>query len=82
DERWGMGDGESQTPHPSHPIPDRSHPIPDSAFLVPRLCENFARNGISALAAEPSAPWLHRYILNRWDELQLRVMLHGFYAPT
>jgi hypothetical protein len=50
-----------------------------SASLLPQLCDDFGRRGISALtsASDADAPGLHGYILNRWDELQLRVLLHG-----
>ena len=48
--------------------------------LVRELCESFARDGLAALGSE-LAPHdgvsVHRYILDRWDELELRVMLHG-----
>lgn len=48
--------------------------------LVGRLCESFAREGVSELAGELPTDLevrVHRYVLDRWDELQLRVMLHG-----
>lgn len=47
--------------------------------FVRGLCENFARDGLHGFARElPDAEVrAHRYILDRWDELQLRVMLHG-----
>ena len=68
------------------PPPNPSSPLSPLASRLSRLCERFAREGISALESEldlPKPPTLHRYILNRWDELQLRVMLHGVYAaPT
>jgi hypothetical protein len=51
-----------------------------NARLVRHLCESFAREGISGLGPEltnDAAVTVHRYILDRWDELQLRVMLHG-----
>jgi len=57
------------------PLPASPFPLPVS--LVTRLCDRFADLGIRALASERDAPWLHRYVLDRWDELQLRVMLHG-----
>jgi len=45
--------------------------------VVQKICEDFAREGLPALAAA-SAPFaLHCSLLNRWDELRLRVMLHG-----
>jgi hypothetical protein len=44
---------------------------------VQKLCEDFAQSGIGALSSA-SAPFTLRYsVLNRWDELKLRVMLHG-----
>ena len=51
-----------------------------TAQLVRELCENFARDGISGLGSEVPADSqvrVHRYVLDRWDELELRVMLHG-----
>jgi hypothetical protein len=56
----------------------------DAVSLVTRLCESFAGEGISALAAKLdryNSLMVHPYVLNRWDELQLRVMLHGEVAP-
>jgi hypothetical protein len=45
--------------------------------VVRKICQDFARGGLPALAAA-SAPFpLHCSVLNRWGELQLRVMLHG-----
>lgn len=49
------------------------------------LCEDFTRNGLRSASEQTtlSAPPFvtHRYVLNRWDELQLRVMLHGEVLP-
>jgi len=71
DEGRGMREGQPTTSHPS--------PIPRPPSRLQRLCEDFARDGISALVSEEGGdlPRVHLYILNRWDELQLRVMLHG-----
>ena len=56
-----------------------------SAEFVRRMCEDFSREGLrpasgqalSASRVPLPASRLHRYVLNRWDELQLRVTLHG-----
>lgn len=50
------------------------------AAVVRHLCENFARDGLPGLGSElprDAGVSVHRYVLDRWDELQLRVMLHG-----
>ena len=48
-----------------------------AAPVVGKICRDFSREGLPALAGA-SAPFsLHCSVLNRWDELQLRVMLHG-----
>jgi hypothetical protein len=57
------------------------------AEFVRQMCEEFARDGVRALTEEAvpasriscplPASRLHRYLLSRWDELELRVMLHG-----
>lgn len=55
----------------------------EAVTVVKRLCESFARDGISGLGGEVSGQAgfsVHRYVLNRWDELELRVMLHGVSA--
>lgn len=44
---------------------------------VQKLCEDFAQGGLTTLAMA-ATPFTLRYsVLNRWDELKLRVMLHG-----
>ena len=49
----------------------------DAAAAVRKLCADFARDGVRTLATA-SAPFaLHCSVLNRWDELMLRVILHG-----
>ena len=44
---------------------------------VRKICVDFARDGIPTLAAANAPFDLHCSILNRWDELRLRVVLHG-----
>ncbi|MFL5508821.1 MAG: methyltransferase [Gemmatimonadaceae bacterium] len=57
-----------------------------SAEWVRKMCEDYARDGLDALAVPPHAasriplPAIHLYTLDRYAELQLRVMLHG--VPT
>ena len=80
DARHGAWAGKPATSSPASRFPLPAPPFPLSASLLTRLCDHFADLGIPALASELDAPWLHRYVLNRWDELQLRVMLHGIPA--
>jgi hypothetical protein len=44
---------------------------------VRKICEDFARDGVSTLASADAPFPLRCSVLNRWDELRLRVMLHG-----
>ncbi len=51
-----------------------------SVDFLRAMCEDFARDGLGSdprLAPPASRLPLHRFILSRQDELQLRVMLHG-----
>jgi hypothetical protein len=48
-----------------------------SRSAVQKLCEGFARDGIATLASATAPFTLHCSVLDRWDELKLRVMLHG-----
>ena len=56
----------------------RGRSLGESAIpAVRKICQDFARAGLRTLAAA-SAPFpLRCSLLNRWGELQLRVMLHG-----
>ena len=44
---------------------------------VQKICEDFARDGIPMLSQARAPFELHCSVLNRWDELKLRVLLHG-----
>jgi hypothetical protein len=44
---------------------------------VGKICADFARDGVRTLASATTPFALHCSILNRWDELRLRIMLHG-----
>jgi hypothetical protein len=44
---------------------------------VERLCERFANDGLSALEHPESRVPVKSWVLDRWDELELRVILHG-----
>jgi hypothetical protein len=44
---------------------------------VQKICTDFARDGIPTLATARAPFELHCSVLNRWDELKLRVLLHG-----
>jgi hypothetical protein len=43
---------------------------------VQQLCESFASNGLAALNNEPVGVPTQSWLLDRWDELQLRAALH------
>ena len=49
----------------------------EAAGHVERICSDFARAGVTTLATATGPFALHCSILNRWDELQLRIILHG-----
>jgi hypothetical protein len=49
----------------------------DDAKSVERLCERFANDGLSALEHPESRVPVKSWVLDRWDELELRVILHG-----
>lgn len=49
----------------------------DAAGSVARICRGFARDGVGTIAPASGPFELHASILNRWDELQLRILLHG-----
>lgn len=48
-----------------------------TAGAVENLCERFAAEGLSALVKPQLPVPVSSWILDRWDELELRVMLHG-----
>jgi hypothetical protein len=49
----------------------------ESADAVEKICEGFATNGISALQSLIAPVPVRTWLLNRWDELHLRALLHG-----
>ncbi len=49
----------------------------NAAVAVENICRDFARAGIPALQSATAPFALHCSLLTRWDELELRVMLHG-----
>jgi len=53
-----------------------------AAAAVQKICEDFAREGVTTLASVNAPFSLHCSILTRWDELALRVLLHGNTART
>jgi hypothetical protein len=48
-----------------------------AAAAVRKICSDFAREGIRSLESAAAPFPLHSSILTRWDELELRVLLHG-----
>jgi hypothetical protein len=67
---------------PAEPAAERvGKSLPDlpiaASEAVQRICEDFARDGVASLARARAPFELHCSILNRWDELKLRVLLHG-----
>jgi hypothetical protein len=48
-----------------------------AAPTVREICQDFARDGVATLALADAPFSLRCSVLNRWDELRLRVMLHG-----
>ena len=53
-----------------------------AAPAVRKICADFARDGVPTLASAEAPFPLHCSMLNRWDELELRVILHGDLART
>jgi hypothetical protein len=53
-----------------------------AAPAVRKICIDFARDGVPTLASADAPFPLRCSILNRWDELRLRVILHGELART
>jgi len=49
----------------------------EDAIAVERICARFATDGLSALVHPEARIPVKSWILDRWDELELRVMLHG-----
>jgi hypothetical protein len=49
---------------------------------VERLCKGFSAIGIDALRATGAAIPVRSWMLDRWDELRLRVFLHGESEPA
>jgi hypothetical protein len=47
------------------------------ATVVETICSNFARDGVRSLETVTAPFTLRCSMLTRWDELRLRVMLHG-----
>jgi hypothetical protein len=60
----------------------RSKAKTDAAAAVRKICVDFSQNGVPSLTAANAPFPLHCSILNRWDELKLRVILHGEVART
>ncbi|HEX2693402.1 MAG TPA: methyltransferase [Gemmatimonadaceae bacterium] len=61
--------------------PDKS--AQSSSAVVEKICRDFARDGIRTLKSAQAPFSLHCSVLTRWDELELRVLLHGETAqPT
>ena len=55
----------------------------DSAAVVNKMCRDFASGGIRTLETAKAPFPLYCSVLTRWDELELRVLLHGETAqPT
>ena len=52
-------------------------PSVSAAAAVRQICDDFAHGGVPTLASATAPFDLHCSVLNRWDELQLRVLLHG-----
>jgi hypothetical protein len=52
-----------------------------SAAAVEKICSDFASGGIRTLESATAPFALHCSMLTRWDELELRVLLHGDKAP-
>ncbi|HEX6627236.1 MAG TPA: methyltransferase [Gemmatimonadaceae bacterium] len=64
---------------------DSTHDVGDTpdqaAEAVQKICEDFVREGVKTLASAHAPFSVHCSILSRWDELALRVMLHGTPSP-
>ena len=56
--------------------------VSDAPAAMERLCADFKRDGVQTLASVAAPFAVHCSILNRWDELHLRVLLHGPVSRT
>lgn len=56
---------------------DAGTSAPGNAIAVEGLCARFAAEGLPALANCALPVPVSTWVLDRWDELELRVMLHG-----
>ena len=52
-----------------------------AASRVEKICQDFASDGVRTLASARAPFALHCSVLTRWDELRLRVLLHGEVFP-
>jgi hypothetical protein len=50
--------------------------VASHATQVQQLCESFALNGLTALTEADMTVPTHSWLLDRWDELRLRAILH------
>jgi release factor glutamine methyltransferase len=60
----------------------RSDTQQTASATVRGICEDFARDGVRTLAGRGAPFALHCSVLTRWDELRLRVLLHGQLPPS
>ena len=54
-----------------------ARPVNDVSGTVERISMNFSKNGLEALEAPDAPVPVRTWLLDRWDELGLRAMLHG-----
>ncbi len=68
-------------PGPTNPQPSTASSVPtpreSAAATVDAICRGFKKGGPRTLANIIAPFDVHASILTRWDELELRVMLHG-----
>lgn len=70
-------DSRTSAAHRGGSVEPPAHPQPDAAAEIQKICRAFEIEGVRTLA-KIAAPFpVHASILTRWDELALRVMLHG-----
>ena len=61
---------------------DAVHDAAENAAAVQGICARFASQGLAALVHPAARIPVTSWVLDRWDELELRVMLHGRRTTT
>jgi hypothetical protein len=75
------GESAPARPERGHDTAANASVRPKAAATVDKICGDFSRAGIRTLETVATPFPIHCSILTRWDELELRVLLHGNSSP-